>query len=180
MTSACFKQRGNSPLIRDWLKFWNSNLEKMTSFIFINVTGISLSRQAFFSIKSFDYIFHFVYWNRLGTERENIFWFHNGFDISYTRMILILKWCFFYWILDVSCFSYLTLILYYVWALYYVDFYVLLFWGGDFGKADLRTVTTSLWNSDKLVSNSWVSRKLLIVLVRNKSVQEGLGLGLGF
>ena len=54
------------------------------------------------------------------------------------------------------------------------------FGGGDFGKADLRTVTTSLWNSDKLVSNTWVSRKLLIVLVRNKSMQEGLGLGLGF
>ena len=39
---------------------------------------------------------------------------------------------------------------------------------------DLRTVTTSLWKSDKPVSNNWVSLKLLIALVRNKSMQEGL------
>ena len=32
ITSACFKQWGNSPLTRDWLKFWNINL-KNTSFL---------------------------------------------------------------------------------------------------------------------------------------------------
>ena len=28
-------------------------------------------------------------------EKENIFWFHSFFDMCYTMMILILKWCFF-------------------------------------------------------------------------------------
>ena len=28
---------------------------------------------------------------------------------------------------------------------------------GDFGKVDLRTVTTSLWKSDNPVSNTWAS-----------------------
>ena len=42
-----------------------------------------------FSIKSFNYIFPFVYWNRLETERGNIFWFH-VFDTCYTRMMLML------------------------------------------------------------------------------------------
>ena len=50
-TSACFKQWGNSPLTRDWLKFWNINLEKMSSFIFINFTGTSPSGQAFLLLR---------------------------------------------------------------------------------------------------------------------------------
>ena len=45
---------------------------------------------------------------------------------------------------------------------------------GGFGKVDLRTVTPSLWKSDKPASNTRVSWKLLIVLDRNKSMQEGL------
>ena len=46
ITSACFKQWGNSPLTRDWLEFWNINLEKMSSFIFVSFTGISPSGEA--------------------------------------------------------------------------------------------------------------------------------------
>ena len=46
-------------------------------------------------------------------------------------------------------------------------------WGVT-GKIDLRTVTTSLWKSDNPVSNTCVPLKLLIVLVRNKSMQKGL------
>ena len=30
ITSACFKQWESSPLTRDWLKFWNINLENMS------------------------------------------------------------------------------------------------------------------------------------------------------
>ena len=71
-------------------------------------------RRSFFGIKSFNYIFLLIYGNRMEIERENIFWFHSFSDICYTMMILILKWCFFYWILNVSCFSYMTFILYYI------------------------------------------------------------------
>ena len=87
----------------------------MSSFIFISFAGISTSGQAFLVLRVLIIsLTFFVYWNRLETKRGNIFWFHNVFDICYARIILILKWCFFYWILDVSCFSYITLILYYV------------------------------------------------------------------
>ena len=55
----------------------------------------------------------------------------------------------------------------------FVTLYVTTF-EGDFGKVYWRTVTTSLWNSDNPAWNTWVSLKLLIVLVRNKSLQEGL------
>ena len=51
ITSACFKQWGNSLLIRDWLKFWNINLENMSSFIFISLTGTSPSGQAFWVLR---------------------------------------------------------------------------------------------------------------------------------
>ena len=43
--------------------------------------------------------------------KRKYFWFHNVFDICYTRMILILEWYFFYWILDVLYFWYVTFIL---------------------------------------------------------------------
>ena len=51
ITSAYFKQWGNSPLKRDWLKFWNINLEKMSSFIIISFTGTSPSGQAFLVLR---------------------------------------------------------------------------------------------------------------------------------
>ena len=56
----------------------------------------------------------------------------------------------------------------------FYNFFVIIF-DGDFGKVDLRSVTTSLWKSDNPVSNTWVSWKLLIVLVRNKSMQGLFG-----
>ena len=34
--------------------------------------------------------------------------------------------------------------------------YVIIF-EGDFGKVDLKTVTTSLWKSDNPISNIWAS-----------------------
>ena len=43
ITPDFFKQWGESPLARDWLKFCNISLEKMSSFIFICFTGISPS-----------------------------------------------------------------------------------------------------------------------------------------
>ena len=46
--------------------------------------------------------------------------------------------------------------------------------GADFGKRDPRTVLTSLWNSDNPGSNTWVSWKLLRLLVENESMQKRL------
>ena len=74
ITSAGYKQWGNSPLTRDWLKFWNVNLDKIDVFIHFNKFYRYVTvRTSFFRIKSFNYIFHFVYWNKLETDRENIF-----------------------------------------------------------------------------------------------------------
>ena len=93
------------------LKYWSWNNVLIHFYKFHRYIADQIS---FFSIETFNYIFQFVCWNRLETGRINIFWFSNVFDICYNRMILILKWSFFHWMLDVSCFSYITLTLYYI------------------------------------------------------------------
>ena len=112
ITSACFKQWGYSPLTRDWLKFWNINLEKMPSFIFTSFTDISPSGQAFLILRLL--IISFTLSIEAGWKlKEEIF-----FDFVMLLIFVILGWywyltdAFFYRILDASCFLYITLILY--------------------------------------------------------------------
>ena len=116
ITSPCFKQWGNSPLTRDWLRFWNINLEKMSSFIFISFTVISPSGQAFLELRVIYYIFHFVYWNKLETDRGNIF------DFITSLIFVILGWFWYLndtFLLDLRCFLFFVCNIYFVlcWAL---------------------------------------------------------------
>ena len=98
-------------------------------------------------------MFPFVYWKRLENKIWNIFWIHNVFDICYSSRILILKWCFLYSILDVSCFSHITLIFYYI-ELWHVMFilwrtlrkrYISLFLSEKYPETCSRDASDKTW-----------------------------------
>ena len=95
ITSTCFKQWGNWPVARIGWNFEILILKNVFIYYYKLYRHIAV-RTSFSSIKSFDYIFHFVYWNRLETDRGNIF------DLIMSLIFVILGW---FWYLNDAFFT---------------------------------------------------------------------------